>query len=93
MGLVDGLIGQVGNGFTVDPCLDAGALGNNAVFVPLAILEMLVRLELSLWSEPAATCCLPVHISCLGALCSTGLNLDLWAVDPSAILVLRVAQL
>ena len=90
--LVYCLIGKVGNRLTIDPGLDARSLGNNAVFVPLAVFEMLVWFELGLWSESTAACSFTVNISSLGAFCTACFNLDLRTVDSSSIFTFGILE-
>ena len=74
------LVHQIGDLLTVDPCLDAGALGEHSVLVPLAILEVLVRFEFVCGSHPSSSG-FTVDVPRLSAIGSTRFNLDLRTVD------------
>ena len=74
------LVHQIRDLLTVDPCLDAGALGEHSVLVPLAILEVLVRFEFVCGSHPSSSG-FTVDVPRLSAIGSTRFNLDLRTVD------------
>ncbi len=80
MGLELFLVHEVGYLFAVDPSLDAGAFGENAVLVPFPVLKMLVRLELVFGSHPSATG-FAVDIAGFGSVPFGGFDLDLRTVD------------
>ena len=74
------LVHEVGHLVAVDPSLDAGAFGENAVLVPFPVFEMLVRLELVLGSHPSATG-FAVDIAGFGSVSFGRFDLDLRTVD------------
>lgn len=87
VGLEDFFIGEVGDLLAVDPSLDVDAVGHDAEVVPFAVLHRLVRNELVLGSQPAASGRFAVNVARLGAFCSAGFDLHLGAVDPAAVFV------
>ena len=91
------LVHEVGHLVAVDPSLDAGAFGENAVLVPFPVFEMLVRLEPVLGSHPSATG-FAVDIAGFGSVSFGGFDLDLRTVDSTELvpsflfLVVRVSS-
>ena len=72
------LVGEVGDLGSVDPCLDAGAFGKDAVGIPLAGLKVLVGFELALGGHPTAGS-FAVDVAGFAA----GFDFDLGAIDPA----------
>ena len=76
------LVDEIGYLLTIDPGLDTGSFGKNAVFVPFAVLEMFVRFELVLGGHPTTTG-FTVDISGFGSVSFGRLDLNLRSVDPT----------
>ena len=80
--LVFFLVDEIGHLLTIDPGLDTGSFGKNAVFVPFAVLEMLVRFELVFGGHPTTTG-FTVDISGFGSVSFGRFDLNLGSVDPT----------
>jgi len=76
------LVDEVGYLVAVDPGLDAGTFGEDAILVPYPVLEMLVRLELVLGGHPS-TAGFAIDVTGLGTVPFGCLDLDLWSVHPA----------
>ena len=85
MGLEFFLVDEVGYLIPVDPGLDAGAFGQDAVLVPFSVLEVLVWFELFLGGHPSAAG-FTVDVTGFGSLVSRCLDFDLRAVYPAELI-------
>ena len=81
--LVDLLVNQILDWLAVDRGLDPRALGGNPVLIPLTVFEVLMGNQTLFGRQPASLRRFAENVSGQRPFFATGLDLDLWTVDPS----------